>query len=295
MSLQQTERKLLDYAGLERVLREETADAPFVPSEVALTELLAENADRLATKVESDIHEAINRPGYVNPAIITAALTTANSQWEADAWPKQLENNYRVVLAQTALLGQHDIPFGPELPDLDRLRIVNGMSKAAKYYTNAYFNRQVMPALVDAAHASVMNGTSHDGEAMNAIRALLDRRLRSVPYWNLVANAAASRAYHFGYLKTGVAHGLQTVQFVAIIDERTSEICISMNGTQWSAPDVALFADRIADATDVENVKNIAPWPKLSEIAGKSSAELLAIGCVIPPLHGRCRSQLYFV
>jgi hypothetical protein len=294
MSLAQTERTLVDYAGLTKILRAETNDAPFIPSEVALTELLAENADSLAAKVEQPIYDVLTRSGYVDEAKIVAALKAANSTWEANAWPKRLENEYRKTLAATALLGQHDIPFGPELDDLSRLRITNGMAKSAKYYTNRYFNTQVMPALADAAHVAVMNGTSHDGAELQAIRALLDRRLRSVPYWNLVANAAASRAYHYGYIKTGVAAGLDTIQFVAIIDERTSAICISLNGTQWQAADVSLFADRIADA-DGDNIKNVAPWPKLNQIIDKTPAELLAMGVVIPPCHGRCRSQLFFV
>lgn len=294
MSLQQIERSLLDYAGLERIMRDENPDAPFVPSEVALTELLAENANKLAGRVEGRIHDALDRHGYVNEAAITAALVSANSTWQNEAWPRDLENNYRVKLAQTALLGAHEISFGSELADLDRLRIVNGMAKSAKYYTNGYFNNQVMPAVVDAVHSAVLNGATPDGEELNAIRALLDRRLRSVPYWNLVANAAASRAYHYGYLKAGIASGLATVQFVAIIDERTSAICISMNGTQWRAQDVALLADRIADA-EGDAVKEIAPWVKPTDIAGMSSGDLLAMGVVIPPLHGRCRSQLFFV
>ena len=294
MSLAMIERQLVDYAGLTRILRAESNDVPFVPAEVRMTELLAENADRIASKIENPLYDVLTRPGYVDEGKITAALKAANSTWEVEAWPKGLENEYRVTLAHTALLGAHEIPFGPELQDLDRLKIVNGMSKSAKYYTNRYFNTQVMPAIVDAAHASVLNGTSHDGAALDAIRALLDRRLRSVPYWNLVANAAASRAYHYGYLKTGVAHGLTTVEFTAIIDERTSNICISLNGTQWSAPNVALFADRIADA-DGDNIKNVAPWPKLADITNKTPDELLAMGVVIPPVHGRCRSQLFFV
>lgn len=293
MSLALTEKALVDYAGLTRILRAETNDAPFVPSEVRLTELLASNADRIASKIESPIYDVLTRTGYVDEAKITAALKAAGSVWEVEAWPKGLENQYRVVLAQTALLGQHDIPFGPELSDFEKLKIVNGMSKSTKYYTSRYFNTQVMPAIVDAAHASVLNGTSHDGAELQAIRELLDRRLRSVPYWNLVANAAASRSYHYGYLKTGVAHGLQTVEFVATVDNRTSAVCLSLNGTEWRAADVALFADKIADA-EGDNIKNVAPWPRAADVAGKTPDELLAMGVVIPPVHGFCRSQLFF-
>lgn len=293
LAWQAAERVALDYEGLVRVLREETGDAPYVDGEVRLTQLLAENASSLADEVERPVLAALDL-GYVDEAKITASMVTAGALWQAGAWPRTLETQYRETLSSLALLGQHDIAFGPELADLDRLRIVNGMSKSAKYYTNAYFNDHVMPAIVDAAHQSVLNGTSHDGDELRAIRALLDRRLHSVPYWNLVANVASSRAYHYGYLKAGVAAGLNTVQFVATVDERTSAICLSLNGTQWRGGDVALFADRIADV-EGDGIKQVAPWMRASDVAGKSSRELLDMGVVIPPVHGHCRSQLMFI
>lgn len=290
--MQAVARAAMDFDGLTRVLREETGDAPYVPGEVRLTQLLAENATSLADQVEPSIYAVLDT-GYVDENRLTASMVTAGALWQANAWPKGLERDYRETLSALALLGQHDIAFGPELADLDRLRIVNGMSKSAKYYTNAYFNEHVMPSVVDAAHRAVLNGTSHDGETLRAIRALLDRRLRSVPYWNLVANVAASRAYHYGYLKAGVAAGLSTVEFVATIDERTSDICMALHGTQWRAGDVSLFADRIAEV-EGDGIKQVAPWMRAADIAGLSPQELLDTGVVIPPVHGHCRSQLMF-
>jgi hypothetical protein len=45
-------------------------------------------------------------------------------------------------------------------------------------------------------------------------------------------------------------------------------------------------------AQDPEDVKTIAPWPKLEDIKGKSSKELVAQGVIVPPYHFFCRTTL---
>lgn len=293
MAVMQLQRVALDYAGLEKVRRAEDGDAPFVPHEVKLTEILAEHAAEVADEAEKPILDALNRD-YVDPARISNAANAAAAIWQAKSWPSTLEAEIADLIDNASLTGAHAIPFGPELGDLDRLRIVNGMVASAKYTTNNYFNTQVMPALVDAANLAVMDGKNNDAVQLRQIHAMLDRRLRSVPYWNVVANAAASRAYHFGYLKVGVAKGWDTVVFTATIDSVTSEMCQNLNGTKWRAADVALFADRIAAAKDVDALKEISPWKKVDDIADWSPKALLDLGVVIPPVHGRCRSRLVF-
>jgi len=292
MAVQRLHRTALNWAGLERVIRTESGDVPYVPGEVRLTELLADNADRMASEIEQPIRDALDRP-YLDEVAVTDAAQQANQRWQEESYPEGLDNEVREVLSATALIGAHELGFAPALDDIDRLRIVNGMSASAKYYTNRYFNTHVMTALIDAVHVAVLDGTSNDGAQIRAIHALLDRRLRSVPYWNIVANAAASRAYHYGYIKTGLASGLRTIRFSAVIDSRTSEICQAMNGTTWRTADLSAFADQIATAT-TDDIKDVAPWVKASDIQGLTPAQLLTMGVAIPPLHGRCRSQLIF-
>lgn len=294
MALMQLQRVALDYGDLLEVRRAEDADAPYVPAEVSLTELLGEHANEIADEVEQPILDALNRD-YVDADRISSATNAAAAIWASRAWPSTLEAKVGVTVNGAALMGANGVPFAPVLGDVDRLRIVNGMLRSAKYTTNNYFNTQVMPALIDAANFAVLNGRGNDAEELQAIHRLLDRRLRSVPYWNVVANAAASRAYHFGYLKAGVAKGWATVQFQAVLDTKTSEMCINLNGTQWRAGDVSLLADRIADATDTNEVKQITPWLKSDDISDWSPEALLNAGVVIPPVHGRCRSKLVFV
>jgi len=280
--------------GLEKALRDEN-DAPYVPHEVALTSLLAEHAADLADAAEPALTRALSG-SYLDAGAVRVAAATSASAWQARAWPTTVQAKTGSIISNASLVGAQTVPWAPALSDLDRLRIVNGMVRSAKYATNNYFNTQVMPSLLDAVNSAVLNGSANDAGELEAIRAMLDRRLRSVPYWNLVANAAASRAYHFGLLKAAQASGNYTeIELYNPNDARTSAICRALVGTRWRIADLSLLADRIADAVDVDEVKTITPWLKPSEIAGKSADELLALGVAIPPLHGRCRSKLLLV
>lgn len=293
ITLMRLERAVADYSGLRRVLKQETGDAPYVDGELDLTEQLAENATRIADEIEPQLEPAFQGT-YIDEQRITASMVAAGAVWQAQHWPDGLDRSVRQTLWNIATLGQHDIPLGPLLTDLQRFQIVNGMSASAKYYTNQYFNVHVMPAVVDAVHAAVLDGLANDGEQLKAIRALLDRRLRSVPYWNLVANGAASRAYHYGYVKTAQAAGYTGVLFQATLDSRTSEICTATHGTRWRIGDVSLFVDRIAAARGDE-IKEVAPWVKAGDVAALNPDQMLAAGVAVPPLHGHCRSRLVAV
>jgi len=290
LSVMQLERRVRDYTGLRTALKIDTGDAPFVDSEADLTELLSENASSLADEVEEPILDALDRDGLNENSVATAAATSA-AIWDNNSWPSTLEAKVGIALDGATLLGQHEVPLSLPLSDTERLRIVTGMSQSAKYYTNNYFNTQVMPVLVDAVHSAVLNGTSNDLQELQAIRELLDRRLRSVPYWNIVANASASRAYHYGYIKTGVFMGKRHIVYTIVRDSKTSAICLELAGKRWKAQDVNILADRIATATP-EEIKTITPWLRLDDVRGLNEAQLLALGVVVPPIHGHCRSRL---
>lgn len=275
------------------IIRQEAGDPPYVEGEARLTSSLADNALRVADEVEEPILRALDETNPNHAAIIGAAAG-AQSTWESRAWVPDVEREVREAVSATASVGTAQVPSAPNLSEFQRFRIVNGMSVAAKYYTNNYFSTQVMPSLVDAVGTAFTLDSPERNVALDNIRALLDRRLRSVPYWNVVANAAANRSYHYGLIMAGHTRGYGTVQFAAIMDDRTSEICASLNGTTWPIWQAVDLMERIAMAAP-EDVKQVAPWMKPADISGFSSDELYRAGVMVPPLHGRCRSQIILV
>lgn len=272
------------------VLKQEPGDPPFIPEEEELTDALATNADETASQVEGPLQEALSGEGFDEDVVLQRANQAA-ADWERLAWGTAIAGATSEIITSATGTGvvSAAMPTVSALSDLDLFRIVNGMSRSANYYTNQYFNTQVMPALVDAVQQAVVSGQRSTGAA--AIREVLDRRLRSVPYWRVVANAAASRAYHYGLVMAGSLGGAQEVVYRAVIDARTSEICLSLNGTRWPIRDMVDLVQRIADAGP-EEIKTITPWVRVDDIRDLSPAQLYAMGVAVPPLHGSCRSVL---
>lgn len=167
-----------------------------------------------------------------------------------------------------------------------------GMLRSTKYYTNRFFNTQVVPAMF-AEVDKVLAGTSpFDVPNIAPIREMLEDRLKNVPYWRVVANSAASRGFHYGYMKASQATGRTGYRWVSVLDDRTSEICLELNGTEFLIQNAVGLMERISQADSPDEVKTLAPWRSLEEVEGRSSQELTAMGMMFPPAHANCRSTI---
>jgi hypothetical protein len=284
----------LDDIVLRRLQRAATKaherdEPPFVDAEEGATVDLSDNADAVADDIYPRLLKAIEYDPF-DRSTLSLEIGIAEQAWRERAWPGSLEEALSALYSEALDLGDAALS-STRISYLERMRMVNGMLSSTKYYTNDYFTSQVMPAVVDAVDAATVNQGRN--AAIDAIRQVLDRRLRSVPYWNIVANAAVSRSYHYGLIHSGVRAGYRFVEFSAVRDDKTSAICIDMDGKQWNANDLLTLVDRIAQA-GVSELKRISPWVKPSDSEGKTETELFEMGVCIPPLHGRCRSQLVF-
>lgn len=175
-----------------------------------------------------------------------------------------------------------------------RSSILDGMVKSTKYYTNNYFNRFVVPELQDAVERQFITG-SGGTEAFRAVQDLLNKRLKSVPYWRVVANAGASRSYHYGMLKSGAMTGYRGYVLDAVMDEKTSKTCRMLDGREFWVADAVQLIERTALATSVEEVKDLQPWLSYKDIAELSTADLATKGVMVPPFHGNCRTTLRLI
>lgn len=172
-----------------------------------------------------------------------------------------------------------------------RMTIEQGMVASAKYYTNNYFNRIVLPAMVEDINQKIASGEVMDDTFFRALRSTMDKRLKSVPYWRTVANQAASRSYHYGMTRAGLASGYTGYRFTAVLDERTSAVCRHMHGkTFWLADAVNLLEK--AARTAPEDAKDVMPWATMATIKDMDDAMLASSGFMVPPLHGNCRSTI---
>lgn len=298
---------------------EDTEQDPFLSEETLLAAILAA-AFALALSRTDPIVERMFRPPVTEAAILRGldemedilgrVITTADERELRDTANRLIINGALDSDASSggfrpatpASLSGNPVPAGAVVgvgtilenaPSAQQ--VMDGIVAAAKYYTNNYFNTFVIPEIQQRIR-SILDGTPfNEVPGLADIRALLDRRLRSVPYWRLVANAAASRGYHYGYLKAAELRGVTTYRFVAVIDSRTSEICQFMNGKEFSVRNAVTLMERVAGAANIEEVKAIMPWRPFKEVDGLSRDALEALGVVVPPLHGNCRSTLVIV
>lgn len=150
-------------------------------------------------------------------------------------------------------------------------------------------------------------------------------------YWNVYSYATMNRARTNTQLVTFKEAGFTHYRFVAVMDERTSDICRALDGRVWTVSG-ALQKFSSVDAASpysYDAVKDVLPWVRnrkadsgetemyvkyrdgsefvvgsisrsgvgTSDDAGDyshmaSSASLEAAGIMMPPLHGRCRSTV---
>lgn len=93
--------------------------------------------------------------------------------------------------------------------------------------------------------------------------------------------------------------GIARYQIAAILDNLTSQICLSMNGMIFELKYAVEFRDKVLEVETISQLKEFAPWRKdLSEFGIKtavpSAAEVLAAaGMAAPPYHFRCRTSIY--
>lgn len=173
-----------------------------------------------------------------------------------------------------------------------RDQVLAGMVASTKYYTNTHFNTYVVPALFREVDKVLSGKAPFEQPDWTPVREALQDRLKSVPYWRLVATTAASRSFHYGYMKAAQVQGFRGYRFVAILDERTTDICQDMDGREFLIADAVSLLERVAQSDDPEEAKKLTPWTTAEQIKGKSNQELVKDGTFFPPLHGYCRSTV---
>ncbi len=265
----------------------------FLEDELVIATALAAAARAKADDVQPLIEETLEGDNFDEGAF-NEAVGDAERRWQ-DTFTDVTAIAVAVAVAASLNKGEAQVSRGIIGEAPSRQSVLDGMVKASKFHTNEFFNTQVIPALQRQVSQMLDNTPAMGQPDMSTVRAVLDRRLRSVPYWRVVANAAASRSYHYGLLKAGQFQGFRTYQFIAIIDGVTSQICRDMNGREWHIADAVNLVERAAISEDIEDVKRLMPWQPSLDTTLLSNDDLRARGILVPPLHGNCRSTIIMV
>lgn len=282
---------------------------PFLEFELVIAATLAQHSADFFDTAAEEIEKVFTIPRTVQRNAATegytariedavAAVEQVNRLWQQRGLSIEDENaiSYALGDALTAGTSYTNAVTGGAitLGETARSRMQLGMLNSSKYYTNQFFNTQVMPALFRAIELGV--GSGGDNLIFSTIKDVLHERLKTVPYWRVVANAAASRAYHYGVMKTAQTAGRRFYQYHAVLDSKTSDVCWALHGRVWPVADAVNLMDRIAEA-EPQEVKTLAPWLRYKDIEPLLSNPFAmdALGVIIPPIHGNCRSTVVLV
>lgn len=271
--------------------QEESGGEDFLPYELIIAGALGSAFNKVGDAAVEQMYAELDARGISSLGKAIEEVTPEFSSVFSykDTQSKVSEALDGAITAGSALAG--DAKIAGEL--FRAKEILNDMVTATKYFTNNYFNRMVVPQLQAIVHEALLTGQL-DSTTYQAIRTAMSDRLKSVPYWRVVANAAASRGYHYGAIRAGQSIGRRGYEIVAVLDAKTSAICRTMNGKQFWVADASLQVSRAAEALD-EDIKHVAPWLTPEDIDGLSNDELRSMGFIIPPFHGNCRSTIKFV
>ncbi len=266
-------------------------DVPYLEMELAAALVLAADAGRVSKTMQDILYPVMGDEEIIAEEVYDA-IDRANRVWREESFNEETEKSYRDAILLAMAVGVLFVNDAVFVDEAFRTPMIEAMVRAGKYYTNEYFNTQVIPSLYDAVTKVTIGDQTGAKLAFSTVRQTLDKRLASVPYWNVVANAASSRAYHTGVLRAGQLIGKTTFTFVAVRDERTSEICRLMHGKVFTVDQGLDLMQRVAAAEDPEEVKAITPWLRINDVRDLSASELAQAGIMIPPLHGNCRSTI---
>lgn len=270
--------------------QEPNHDDDFLKEELALAVALASATVDKAEEVVPLFAEVLDDPSDFSEDKFEEATIAAQEMWGNTF--EGAEAAVAVAINAAIFRGESRISAGILSGVPSRQVVFNNMMAVSKFRTNQFFNDQIMPALQRQVGIALDNAPAMGQPSLVGIKAILDRRLASVPYWRVVANAAASRSYHYGFLKAAQLQGFRGYRFVAVIDAVTSEICTFMDGKEWFIADAVSLMERVAQSDSIDEVKSILPWPKFDDIRNLESDGLKDLGVMVPPLHGNCRSTI---
>jgi len=169
------------------------------------------------------------------------------------------------------------------------------LKKHDMYWLGGYYNKHCSKKIAETIALGMEDGLGR-AEIGKELKNFFEKYpgVRSKPdsYWRGVAANGMNRARTFGSLRSYDELGIKYLEVLAVVDERTSSICLEMNGRTIPVANAVGQMKSIMAAQSPEDIKINQPWLRRSAIRGKSTAEVMAKGVIAPPYHFHCRTTL---
>ncbi|MCB1201338.1 MAG: hypothetical protein KDK41_11895 [Leptospiraceae bacterium] len=277
----------------------ETANTARENEQKAFADFRKKYASELS-RVEKQVEEALAKDGN-----ITDAMVVIDRAFQKEL-PGPLYETFRPYLVEAWLpASKVKPPIGPR----NKQEIVHIPTSTAMQIFNDQFNHGFLNAYerrktdIQIAIERELSGKASDVKsgveaarkaAKEAGKVMSDDWLMS--QYRLVVSGSVMKARNFAQVLSYQALEYTELEFVAILDNKTSPICRTMNGRRVS---VKRAVDYVQDymATDPDDIKTKFAWAKESGFdraaQGKNTDQILAgMGSKLPPFHGHCRTSV---
>jgi SPP1 gp7 family putative phage head morphogenesis protein len=114
---------------------------------------------------------------------------------------------------------------------------------------------------------------------------------RSYDYYNSLAEHQTNTVRELGKVNGFEAAGVVSYEIRAVIDDRTSDICLRLDGTVFPVERAIEYRDNILSLSNPEDIKQASPWLTPEQVAELPDDDAeLPPGLSLPPYHFNCRT-----
>ena len=207
------------------------------------------------------------------------------------------ELSYKVAVQEPQFSGNKDLRFTPA--DMRNIELIK---KQQIFWLKHHYDGTVSEKLQDILTKSIENKWSRLELADELQTCFKDVIKASYSYFEGLAEHTSLRVREFGRLTNYQKLGAKYYQIVAVIDERTSDVCLALDGQVFPLKPAIKCMNAMFDVSEMNNyetakkrLKELAPFASEKDVVyDETTGEPIGINghhTPFPPFHWRCRTR----
>jgi hypothetical protein len=268
---------------------------PFEPRFVEL--LFSEWGKATSGAVKKALKILSLRTGDVSDREVDAALNEVQKHIDKEfpagvspTLPDLITKSYK--RGRDPIFRKHQLKAIWAKPDIEA---IDWLTDHHMYWIGGYYDKRVSGAIAETIAEGMKQGLSRK-DIGKTLKEFFDDYPgvghKPDTYWRGLAANGMNRSRNFGLVGGYEEVGVTVLVTLVVVDKRTSDICLAMVGREIPVAKAARQRDRMMEAKDPEDIKDIARWPTLDEIKGKADSTVLRAGIIMPPYHFHCRTTV---
>lgn len=176
------------------------------------------------------------------------------------------------------------------------------------YWIRGNYSRNVRTGIEAGTKEALNQGLGRKALAERLKQTMGRRFAATAGHWETIAAASLNRTRNVSQVRTYELARITRMEIVAVLDRRTTPICVDMNGRVFEVETASRVVTEMTTAANPDDIKALMPWlnwdqdnghafavirgERVDLPSGRSDADNAAIAAVapLPPYHGRCRT-----